>query len=246
MGIKPRWNKRSLLPLFLSHLRLHEDAGSQPARSRRRHRPARIAEWLTRVLRGLPLHHISSYSIQSLRGFFLKSGSLREAGREAAKFTPPFGRDFGGHRCPAQSHQKQEENKTIPYSNLAEDTASLNSAPKWPSKGKTRRGFRSEAASLNRRERRREKRARQRREYREIKSRWKGLIWEAPRPDLHLGTLGSQASLEASTPAIRVTSGKPIPLPPPVEPPHQWELRTKICFFKHLRCECSFERLLFF
>ena len=202
-GKKPRWNKRYLVPLLLSHLRSSHGAGASDRASHgRRHRPARIAEWITRILRGQPLHHISSYSISSLRGSFLKSGSLHEAGRDTAKLPPPYGRDFCGGRCPAQPHQ-QFESKDPNSSEIAQDADSLASIPARPKTGKNRRETRSEQAWFNRKERTREKRAKHRREYRQLKARWKGLTWEDPRPDLHLGTPGSQANKETNHPASR-------------------------------------------
>ena len=222
-GQKARWKQKDLQTAILSYIRSGSHAdGAKQQRHRRVHRPARIAEWISRLLGAKPFHHISSYSIQPLLGHFVRLGSLQEAGRETAKLPPPIGRDFCGSRCPAQTH-RNNPNLDSNSSLLVERARSTSSTPTRPKTGKNRRGIRGEAAKLQRRESNRAKRAQRRREYRHIRSRWKGLDWEDPSPDLHLETLVSQDPIPTSQPANvkndRKTHKQPPPLPPPNTPP---------------------------
>ena len=99
--------------------------------------------------------------------------SLQVAGRASAQIPPSgFRRVCGGNECPAQIH--------LSLSRKASYGDSEPSEPSRPKTGKTHRGTRSLEATLRRREKAREARSKRRREFRALKTRWKGLPREDP------------------------------------------------------------------
>ena len=207
---------RDLLAIILTH-RKHL---SMQRWGRHRHcrqwRPSRILAWLQQTRVSGSHHHINSSYLEQPPQESKNAqelGSLHEAGRATAQFTPPIWRDCSGNKNPAQSHHKS-----------ASQNSSLEnrSIPSLLKKSKNRRGYRSEAAHLSRLERERDKRAKRRREARNIKSRWKGLPREDLEIVLHLGTPGLRdGNMLQETPMERDrdrTERQP-PLPPPQHPP---------------------------
>ena len=178
---------RDLLAIILAYQQ-HASIRRHGRHSHRRLlRPSRINEWLRHHRESGSRHITSSYFEQPPRKKDSKQelGSLREAGRDTAQFTPPLWRDCGGNKYPAQSHCQNVSQ----LSSL--DNRSL---PSPRIRGRNRRGYRSEAAHLARLERQREKRAERRRAFRCIKTRWRGLPREDLEVALHLGTPGLRES----------------------------------------------------
>ena len=197
IGLSFGQRPRDLLAIILTH-RKHL---SMQRWGRHRHcrqwRPSRILAWLQQT-RVSGSHHIdSSYLEQPPQESknAQELGSLHEAGRATAQFTPPFWRDCSGNKNPAQFHHKS-----------ASQNSSLEnrSIPSLLKKSKNRRGYRSEAAHLSRLERERDKRAKRRREARNIKSRWRGLPREDLEIVLHFGTPGLRdGNMLQETPTVR-------------------------------------------